>query len=145
VAILLKNQVSGELMLTHTASRQYSLEEDVDFIHNYYERRVLQEILNTSSRAQQDREFLADVACVALNRLPPRYIRHNVDMTFFMSPQETQEIEDKVTQAVSTALSYVESRERGDDVELSAAEIIAPKTKKQATPKKETAKKAKKN
>lgn len=131
-------------MLTHTASRQYSVEEDVDFIHNYYERRVLQEILNTSSRAQQDREFLADVACVALNRLPPRYIRHNVDMTFFMSPQETQEIENKVTQAVEAALSYVESRERGDDIELSAPDISTPKAKKaekQAPPQKEAAKK----
>jgi hypothetical protein len=27
-------------------------------------------------------DLLADVACVALNRLPPRYIRHQVD---FMS------------------------------------------------------------
>jgi hypothetical protein len=25
-------------------------------------------------------ELLSDVACVALNRLPPRYIRHIVDM-----------------------------------------------------------------
>lgn len=99
-------------MLTNTPPRHYSVDEDTDFIHNYYERRVLQELINTSSRAQQDREFLADVACVALNRLPPRYIRHDVDMTFFMSPQEMQEVEDKVTQAVIAALAYVDGREQ---------------------------------
>lgn len=104
-------------MLTNTPPRRYSSDEDIDFIHNYYESRVLQEIFSSSPRAQQDREFLADVACVALNRLPPRYIRHDVDMTFFMSPQETQEIEDKVTQAVKAALVYVESRERNEVVE----------------------------
>lgn len=109
-------------MLTNTPQRQYYDEDDIDFIHNYYERRVLQEIARVSERAQQDREFLADVACVALNRLPPRYIRHDVDMTFFMSPQETQEIEDKVTLAVAAALKYVASRERHDNPDTANAE-----------------------
>jgi hypothetical protein len=104
-------------MLTHS-SRNYKQDDDIDFIHNYYERLVLQEILQQSSRVQVgDREFMADVACVALNRLPPRYIRHNVDMTFFMSPQDMHEIESKVTNAVAQALNYVESRERGEDIE----------------------------
>ncbi|MDQ2075213.1 late competence development ComFB family protein [Marinimicrobium sp. ABcell2] len=85
---------------------------DVDPIHNYYERLVLEEIVNQSDRARQgDRDFLADTACVALNRLPPKYIRHNVDMTFFMSPQEVAETEQKVTDAVQAALSYVQQRE----------------------------------
>jgi len=105
-------------MLTNTP-RANSINEEVDFIHNYYERLVLREVMQQSSRVQAgDRDFMADVACVALNRLPPRYIRHNVDMSFFMSPQETQEIELKVTNAVNIALNYVESRERGENVEL---------------------------
>lgn len=118
-------------MLTNSSrhSPRSSLSEDTDFIHNYYERHVLQEIINTNSRAQHDREFLADVACVALNRLPPRYIRHNVDMTFFMSPQEMQEIEDKVTFAVKAALIYVDSRERGDDAELPTTTKLAAEKK----------------
>ena len=93
--------------------------EDADSIHNYYERLVFQEITRQSSRVQAgDGDFLADVACVALNRLPPRYIRHNVDMSFFMSPQELNEIEEKTKHAVQVALNYVESRERGEDVDL---------------------------
>lgn len=91
--------------------RYSSLEDDTDFIHNFYERRVIEEIYKQSERVRTgDRNFLADVACVALNRLPPRYIRHDVDMTFFTSPQEMIEIETKVNQAVQQAIDYVNSR-----------------------------------
>ena len=108
-------------MLTN---RSYVLDDEVDFLHNYYERLVVQEVHDQSERVQQgDRDFLADVACVALNRLPPRYIRHDVDMTFFMSPQDMLEIERKVEQAVSDALNYVESRERGENTKLPAVEV----------------------
>lgn len=108
-------------MLTN---HRYILNDEVDFLHNYYERLVVQEVYDQSERVQQgDRDFLADVACVALNRLPPRYIRHDVDMTFFMSPQDMGEIERKVTQAVSDALYYVESRERGENPKLPPVEV----------------------
>ncbi|MGV8836439.1 late competence development ComFB family protein [Cellvibrio sp.] len=108
-------------MLTN---RAYVLDDEVDFLHNYYERLVVQEVHDQSERVQQgDRDFLADVACVALNRLPPRYIRHDVDMTFFMSPQDMVEIERKVSQAVTDALSYVESRERGESPKLPPVEV----------------------
>ena len=105
-------------------SRHYTLDDETDFIHNYYERLVVQEVYDQSPRVQQgDKDFLADVACVALNRLPPRYIRHDVDMTFFMSPQDMVEIENKVAKAVSDALAYVEARERGEDPKLPTLEV----------------------
>jgi hypothetical protein len=108
-------------MLTN---RHYVFDEDVDFIHNFYERLVAQEIFDQSTRAQEgDRDFLADVACVALNRMPPRYIRHDVDMTFFMSPQDIQEIERKVSEAVTQAINYVEGRERGENIKLPPLEV----------------------
>ncbi len=108
-------------MLTN---RPYILDDEVDFLHNYYERLVVQEVHDQSERVQQgDRDFLADVACVALNRMPPRYIRHDVDMTFFMSPQDMMEIERKVSQAVTDALNYVESRERGESPKLPPVEV----------------------
>lgn len=109
-----------------TNSRNYSLDayDEIDFIHNYYERLVLEEIFEQSTRVQEgDRDFLADVACVALNRMPPRYIRHDVDMTFFMSPQDIQEISNKVINAVTDAINYVESRERGEDVKLPSIDV----------------------
>lgn len=106
------------------------INDDLDFLHNYYERLVVQEIFDQSERVQQgDRDFLADVACVALNRLPPRYIRHDVDMTFFMSPQDMEEIERKVANAASDALRYVESRERGENPRLPPVEVSLVSTR----------------
>jgi 5'-3' exonuclease len=98
--------------------RYTSREEDTDFIHNFYERRVFEAIYQQSERVRNgDRNFLADVACVALNRLPPRYIRYDVDMTFFTSPQEMLEIEEKVAKAVEYALEYVTKRsESGNEI-----------------------------
>lgn len=105
-------------------SRSLPISDETDFVHNYYERQVLQEAMAQSERVQQgDRDFLADVACVALNRLPPRYIRHDVDMTFFMSPQDMMEIERKVSQAVKDAITYVQARENGEDPKLPPLEV----------------------
>jgi len=68
--------------------------------------------MNTHQRARNDADFLADVSCVALNHLPPRYIRHDVDMSFFMSPVELQEISIKVQKAVDNAITFVMDHER---------------------------------
>ncbi|WP_075185307.1 late competence development ComFB family protein [Teredinibacter haidensis] len=82
-----------------------------DSVHNYYEHLVISQLLRANDRANQDAEFMADVTCVALNRLPPRYVRHDVDMTFFLSPAELEEMSDKVALAVNDAVDYVLSRE----------------------------------
>ena len=98
-------------MLLTPGQRRYELPTGVDSIHNYYEHLVLEEISQTSERAHDDVDYLADIACVALNHLPPRYIRHNVDMTFFMSREEMSEIHAKVEKSVKDAIQYVNSRE----------------------------------
>ncbi len=98
-------------MLLGAGRHRSNIESGIDTIHNYYEALVIEEIANTNERASTDMEFLADLACVALNRLPPRYIRHDVDMTFFMSPQEMQEVQNKVIAAVKEAVAYVTERE----------------------------------
>ncbi len=98
-------------MLLGAGRRRGELPSGVDSIHNYYEHLVLDEIAHVSERSHNDGEFLADTACVALNHLPPRYIRHDVDMTFFMSTEDLQEIQNKVHAAVAKAIAYVEERE----------------------------------
>ena len=98
-------------MLLGAGRRRGELPSGVDSIHNYYEHLVLEEIVQSSERARTDPDFLADTACVALNHLPPRYIRHDVDMTFFMSGEELQEIHSKVRAAVAKAIAYVEESE----------------------------------
>jgi len=84
---------------------------DTTNVHNYYERLVTEAIISQQPRANSDYEFLADVSCVALNHLPPRYIRHNVDMSFYMSPVEHEEIDKKINEAVKHAVEFVLSRE----------------------------------
>lgn len=98
-------------MLLGTRRPAAELPSGVDTVHNYYENLVIDQLLRGNERCQGDRDFLADVACVALNRLPPRYIRHNVDMTFFMSAREMQEVHDRVIKAVDEALAYITGRE----------------------------------
>lgn len=100
-------------MIRNHSYRNSSDNDDDDFIRNYYEQPVLQLIIADYPRARQDRGYLADVACIALNQLPAKYIRHNVDMTFFLSSSEMQEIDNRIKHAVSVAATYVESRETG--------------------------------
>ena len=98
-------------MLLGAGQRRANIASGIDSIHNYYESLVLDELYRVSDRCRTDGEYLADTACVALNRLPPRYIRHDVDMTFFMSTAELGEIADKVTKSVRDAIAYVNERE----------------------------------
>lgn len=91
----------------------YSLSDvpaNLDSVHNYYEHIVIAEIHKQIAGKTVGTDFVADVACVALNNLPPRYIRYDVDMAFYLSPKESLEMEDKVALAVSNALTFVENR-----------------------------------
>ncbi len=86
---------------------------DFSSIHNRRESEVCTEV--TSRAAQQpwladNRELLADVACVALNRLPPQYIRHDVDFAFHLGDRERVENQRLVSEAVAYAFSYVQAR-----------------------------------
>lgn len=76
-------------------------------IKNYYEQLVVDEVLNQAKTDGFEEADYEDIACVALNNLPPRYYRHSVDMAFYLSPQEQQDMSDKVTEAVASALKLV--------------------------------------
>ncbi len=81
-------------------------------INNYYEQLVFRHILETVP-APLDDNFLDDVACVALNHLPAKYVRHEVDMAFYMTSEERNKIESRITIAVKNAIDYV-SQHRTD-------------------------------
>lgn len=78
-------------------------------IHNYYEQLVFKHIYDTlvDQERETDGDFLEDVACVALNQLPARYVRHDVDLAFYMSGDERQEVEQSVAAAVRDAAKVV--------------------------------------
>ena len=80
-----------------------------DNIHNYFEKLVcdvIQDKLN-KNELDDDEDFLGDVACVALNQLPSRYVRHNVDMIFYMTIEEREQNQIVVEDAVDMATDYV--------------------------------------
>ncbi len=98
-------------MLLSIGRQRYIPDTATDSVHNYYEQMVFDQILRSNDRAKTDSEHLADLACVALNRLPARYVRHDVDMSFFMTPNEMEEMVIRVVEAVNAAVDYVDSRE----------------------------------
>ena len=55
-------------------------------------------------------DLLCDVACVALNRLQPRYIRHEVDFSFYLTEHERLEIDNAIADAVAYAFNFVQAR-----------------------------------
>lgn len=85
-----------------------------DNIQNYFEAAVVDEIIEqvNSRQLALDAESLADIACLALNHLPPRYVRHNVDTMFYMTVYELENNKKAVVKAVSDALDYVQSHRR---------------------------------
>ncbi len=94
-------------MLLSSGHRGGEMPSDLDTVHNYYEHLVMEELRRQLPPADLKASYLADIACVALNHLPPRYIRHDVDMAFYLSPKERQEMDDKVSNAVRDAIVMV--------------------------------------
>lgn len=84
---------------------------DFSSVHNYHERQVFAAVLDAVPRhAGLDADQLADVACVALNRLPPRYIRHDVDFAFYQGEKERAANERALRDAVDYAFRFVLAR-----------------------------------
>ena len=84
-------------------------------VTNYYETLVafeLRDQLKESENAN-DRDYIEDVACVALNKLPPRYVRHHVDLAYYLTDEEKLAMDSAVRIAVSDAIAFVnENRKR---------------------------------
>ena len=87
----------------------------VDFssIRNHHEQAVFAAVLAAMPRypgVANQSALLADVACVALNRLQPRYIRHEVDYAFYLSERERAEQDRAVDETVAFAFEFVQAR-----------------------------------
>jgi hypothetical protein len=82
-------------------------------VRNYHEEAVFQSVSDRAGdhpTLADDGDLLADVACVALNKISPRYIRNKVDMTFYMEDAERNLNEATVSAAVEAAFRFVEAR-----------------------------------
>lgn len=83
-----------------------------DDIHNYYENLVLSYFSILKIEESYDGDYIADLTCVVLNQLPCRYIRHEVDMSFYLPASERFEMENKVKTAVTKAMEFMKSQGR---------------------------------
>lgn len=79
-----------------------------DDIHNYYEKLVLDHIVELELDKNHDAEYLADLCCISLNLLPPRYIRFEVDMAFYLPQSERFEMMMRVREAVKRATEFLD-------------------------------------
>lgn len=85
-----------------------------DDIHNYYEHLVLERIAKLGLDKSKSADYLADLCCLALNQVPPRYIRFEVDMAFYLPQSERKQMEMNVEYAISKALRFLNDAEPDD-------------------------------
>jgi competence protein ComFB len=79
-----------------------------DNIHNWYERLVMKQLSsNLTLNSEFSEESMSDIACLTLNKLPPKYVMHSVDMAFYTSPLELAEMDERISAALSAAIELV--------------------------------------
>lgn len=81
-------------------------------LQNYYERLVF-EFMNEAlieKYPDMDDEFFLDVACYALTRLPARYMRHEIDMAYYLAPGERTDMQAQVKEALLSAAEFIYGR-----------------------------------
>lgn len=86
---------------------------DFSTVHNAHEKSVFDAVAHQASRypvVAGNPDLLADVACVALNRMLPRYIRHGADLAFFISERERAETARAIDESVEFAFGYIQAR-----------------------------------
>lgn len=81
-----------------------------DDIHNYYEKLLLDHLVELRLDDEYDTEYLADLCCIVLNQLPPKYIRYEVDMAFYLPQTERFEMVMKVREAVAKAKAFLDTQ-----------------------------------
>lgn len=89
------------------------MEYNFDQVHNYYERLVFEEVANRAQHSEYHDftpDMLSDVACLSLNRLPARYVRHDVDLMFYLTEQERHAIERSLEEVLAYAFNMVRER-----------------------------------
>ncbi len=85
-------------------------------LQNYYERLVFEFVndMLIDQYSDMDDEFFLDVACYALTRLPARYMRHEIDMAYYLAPGERTEMQGQVEVALLSAAEFIYTRRQGD-------------------------------
>ncbi len=99
-------------MLIYETRNTSSLSAAVSSIHNRYERLVFDAMRRRRLDVTVAPDDYADIACVALNQLPARYIRHDVDLVYHLSQEAALAEQKRVDEALDAAIGCVEVRRR---------------------------------
>ncbi|AFL72423.1 late competence development ComFB family protein [Thiocystis violascens] len=89
-------------------------------IGNYFERLVMERIHGVlgENGSEFDTTYIEDLACVALNYLPPRYVRHAVDLASHLSDSDHRNMREEVSDAVNFAIATTQRRQGARDENL---------------------------
>ncbi|MGL4249702.1 MAG: late competence development ComFB family protein [Aeromonas sp.] len=79
-------------------------------IHNFYEHLVLKEIEKQGLQEKLSSDQMADLCCLTLNQLPSHYIRHEVDMIYFLTDAKRTGMEKEVIESIKQALQKIQQR-----------------------------------
>lgn len=79
-------------------------------IHNYYERIALEEITKRKLNQKYNEDIMADLCCTILNQLPSRYIRHDIDMAFYLTTEEYEQMQQRLNDAIDYALEQISKK-----------------------------------
>lgn len=82
---------------------------DATSIHNYYEHLVIDYMQSEVIPKMPDHssDYFLDIACYALSKLPARYMRHEIDMAFYLESAERVKMMDHVKQEVDKAVKFI--------------------------------------
>ena len=83
-------------------------------VENYYERLVferIQQIMPEHPEHADDPDYWGDVACVALNQLPARYIRYSIDLADRLTDAQWEEMGQAIHAAIAHALQVTRRRQ----------------------------------
>ena len=88
-----------------------------DGIYNFYEQMVFDEIRQVLQQqpGAYSNDDAEDIACLALNQVPARYVRHSVDTAYYLGDEERLRMHDAVKQAVARALERVKTHPGAPD------------------------------
>jgi len=83
-----------------------------DNIYNYYEKLVAEKLVELGLSENKDENYLSELCCQALNQLPARYIRYEVDMAFYLPQSDRLEMEMKAEEAVRKAMAFLDDKQQ---------------------------------
>ena len=99
--------------LSTTDAQPTELGLDFCSVHNHHERAVFRAVREAASHfpgIADRQELLVDVACVALNRLAPRYIRNDSIYAYHAGERERADTEIAISEAVEFAFGFAQAR-----------------------------------